>query len=79
MECAFKVTEQGAQVRCFQELFYGSYFCQVQRPEFFTYTEPNHRSRFDSINRSEQVVFRTYFKIGLCTAAHRVPTEKPVL
>jgi len=25
---------------CFQELFYGPYFCQVQRPEFFSFTEP---------------------------------------
>src|ERR1700721_12616 len=31
--------EQGAQVLCFQELFYGPYFCQVQDPEYFSYTE----------------------------------------
>ena len=31
--------EQGAQVMCFQELFYGPYFCQVQDPEYFGYTE----------------------------------------
>ena len=31
--------EQGAQVVCFQELFYGPYFCQVQDPEYFSYTE----------------------------------------
>ena len=24
---------------CFQELFYGPYFCQVQDPEYFSYTE----------------------------------------
>ncbi len=30
---------QGAQVLCFQELFYGPYFCQVQDPEYFAYTE----------------------------------------
>jgi N-carbamoylputrescine amidase len=31
--------DQGAQVLCFQELFYGPYFCQVQDPEYFAYTE----------------------------------------
>ncbi len=30
---------QGAQVMCFQELFYGPYFCQVQDAEFYSYTE----------------------------------------
>ena len=30
---------QGAQVMCFQELFYGPYFCQVQEPEYYGYTE----------------------------------------
>ena len=30
---------QGAQVMCFQELFYGPYFCQVQEPEYYQYTE----------------------------------------
>jgi N-carbamoylputrescine amidase len=30
---------QGAQVLCYQELFYGPYFCQVQDPEYFSYTE----------------------------------------
>ena len=29
----------GAQVMCFQELFYGPYFCQVQDPKFYSYTE----------------------------------------
>jgi N-carbamoylputrescine amidase len=40
VEYAKKAADQGAQVMCFQELFYGPYFCQVQRPEFFSYTEP---------------------------------------
>ena len=31
---------QGAQVLCFQELFYGPYFCQVQDAEYYSYTEP---------------------------------------
>ncbi|HUG85960.1 MAG TPA: nitrilase-related carbon-nitrogen hydrolase, partial [Euzebya sp.] len=30
---------QGAQVMCFQELFYGPYFCQVQDTEFYGYAE----------------------------------------
>jgi beta-ureidopropionase len=30
---------QGAQILCFQELFYGPYFCQVQDNEYFSYTE----------------------------------------
>ena len=29
----------GAQVMCFQELFYGPYFCQVQDPQYYGYTE----------------------------------------
>ena len=31
---------QGAQVMCFQELFYGPYFCQVQDNEHFGFAEP---------------------------------------
>src|SRR3954469_5203478 len=30
---------QGAQVLCFQELFYGPYFCQVQDKAFYEYAE----------------------------------------
>lgn len=30
---------QGAQVICFQELFYGPYFCQVQDPQYYEYAE----------------------------------------
>src|SRR5579859_4942419 len=39
IDYARKAADQGAQVMCFQELFYGPYFCQVQKPEFFAYTE----------------------------------------
>mgnify|MGYP001376869595 FL=1 len=39
MDYARKAADQGAQVMCFQELFYGPYFCQVQDPQFFAYTE----------------------------------------
>ena len=37
---AHKAAKDGAQVLCFQELFYGPYFCQVQDNEYFSYTEP---------------------------------------
>jgi beta-ureidopropionase len=30
---------QGARVMCFQELFYGPYFCQVQETKFYDYAE----------------------------------------
>jgi len=36
---ARRAAEEGAQILCFQELFYGPYFCQVQDPEYFSYTE----------------------------------------
>ena len=34
-----QAAQAGAQVMCFQELFYGPYFCQVQDPQFYSYTE----------------------------------------
>ena len=36
---ARQAAEQGAQVMCFQELFYGPYFCQVQDRQYYGYTE----------------------------------------
>jgi beta-ureidopropionase len=36
---AHEAKAQGAQIMLFQELFYGPYFCQVQDPEYFGYTE----------------------------------------
>ncbi len=30
---------EGAEIICFQELFYGPYFCQVQDTKFYDYTE----------------------------------------
>jgi N-carbamoylputrescine amidase len=39
-EAAREAAAQGAQVMCFQELFYGPYFCQVQDPQYYSYTEP---------------------------------------
>ena len=38
---AREAAKQGAQVMCFQELFYGPYFCQEQDPKYFSYTIPN--------------------------------------
>ena len=38
-EQAREAAAQGAQVMCFQELFYGPYFCQVQDTEYYGYTE----------------------------------------
>ena len=34
-----EAAKQGAQIICFQELFYGPYFCQVQDTKFYDYTE----------------------------------------
>ncbi|MEL7158273.1 MAG: nitrilase-related carbon-nitrogen hydrolase [Actinomycetota bacterium] len=34
-----EAAEAGAQVMCFQELFYGPYFCQVQEAEYYSYAE----------------------------------------
>ena len=39
-EAAREASAQGAQVICFQELFYGPYFCQVQDAQYYSYTEP---------------------------------------
>ena len=36
---ARQAAAQGAKVICFQELFYGPYFCQVQDPQYYSYTE----------------------------------------
>ena len=38
-EAAQDAKRQGAQVMCFQELFYGPYFCQVQDAQYYSYTE----------------------------------------
>jgi beta-ureidopropionase len=39
-EYAREAAAQGAKVTCFQELFYGPYFCQVQDTAYYEYTEP---------------------------------------
>ena len=38
-EAAREAADGGAQVMCFQELFYGPYFCQVQDAAYYDYTE----------------------------------------
>jgi beta-ureidopropionase len=38
-DAAQDARRQGAQVMCFQELFYGPYFCQVQDAQYYSYTE----------------------------------------
>jgi beta-ureidopropionase len=39
-EYARQAAAQGAKVMCFQELFYGPYFCQVQDKAYYGYAEP---------------------------------------
>ena len=39
VELAQEAARQGARVTCFQELFFGPYFCQVQDPRFFSLAE----------------------------------------
>ena len=39
LQYAGEAAGRGAQVMCFQELFYGPYFCQVQDTKFYGYTE----------------------------------------
>ncbi|MGB9111258.1 MAG: nitrilase-related carbon-nitrogen hydrolase, partial [Acidimicrobiales bacterium] len=39
IELTREASTQGVEVLCFQELFYGPYFCQVQEPEYFSYAE----------------------------------------
>ena len=38
-EYAREAAAQGAKVMCFQELFYGPYFCQVQDAQYYEYAE----------------------------------------
>ena len=37
--CVDEAARAGAQVMCFQELFYGPYFCQIQDPKYYALTE----------------------------------------
>ena len=45
VELAREAAAQGAQVLCFQELFYGPYFCQVRTPECFARPSPSPAAR----------------------------------
>ena len=38
-DAAREAAAEGAQIICFQELFYGPYFCQVQDAQYYSYTE----------------------------------------
>jgi N-carbamoylputrescine amidase len=38
-EYARQAAADGAKIICFQELFYGPYFCQVQDPQYYAYAE----------------------------------------
>jgi N-carbamoylputrescine amidase len=38
-EAAREAAADGTQVMCFQELFYGPYFCQVQETKYYDFTE----------------------------------------
>lgn len=40
VEYTRKAAQEGAQVMCYQELFYGPYFCQVQDRSWYSITEP---------------------------------------
>lgn len=35
-----RAAKEGAQVMCFQELFYSPYFCQVQNADYYSWAEP---------------------------------------
>jgi N-carbamoylputrescine amidase len=39
-DAAREAAAQGVRVICFEELFYGPYFCQVQESQYYDYTEP---------------------------------------
>ncbi len=60
-EMAREAAAQGARVICFQELFYGPYFCQVQDAAYYEYAEeiPNGPTtqRFQSVAKELGMVF----------------------
>ena len=39
IQYAKQASENGAQIMCFQELFYGPYFCQVEDRQYYSLTE----------------------------------------
>ena len=72
---------QGAQVMCFQELFYGPYFCQVQDPEYYQYTEeipdgPTSK-RFNALAKETGMVLVLLLHMlsVLCMGSYKSPRE----
>ncbi len=64
---AHEASKQGAQVILFQELFYGPYFCQVQDPQYFAYTEhipdgPTTKRMQDLAKRTGMVVIAPMYE-----------------
>jgi beta-ureidopropionase len=58
-EYAREAAAQGAKVMCFQELFYGPYFCQVQDAQYYEYAEsiPGPTTeRFQALARELEIV-----------------------
>ena len=59
-EAAREAAAQGAQIICFQELFYGPYFCQVQDAQYYEYTEyiptGRRRKRFQALAKELSMV-----------------------
>ena len=51
-EYAREAAAQGAKVVCFQELFYGPYFCQVQDAKFYEYAESVPRPDGGAVRRA---------------------------
>ena len=69
-DAAREAAADGAQIICFQELFYGPYFCQVQDPEYYEYTEyipdgPTTK-RFQALAKELQMVTRVLFAMVVC-------------
>ena len=60
---------QGAHVICFQELFYGPYFCQAHDPKYYEYAE--------SESVPDEVVDR-FCILGPAYGAQVIPALTPV-
>ena len=72
---AREAAQQGAKVMCFQELFYGPYFCQVQDPEYFSYTE--HIPDGPTTKRMQELAKETGMRTTpLPSAAPRLPRTR---
>ena len=72
---AHDAAKQGAQVMLFQELFYGPYFCQVQDPQYYGYTElipdgPTTKRMQDLAKQTGMVLDRADVRGGLAGLRH---------